>query len=248
MAGNAHGEVAARVGEFVALRRSLGYRSPSQECALRSFARYLDAAVHQGPIPVELSLDWATSTASTGPCNPARRLTVVRGFLRQLASADGATEVPVPGLLGPNGHRKPPHIYSDEEIGDPLEAAAGLVPTGELRSHCYATLFALIACTGLRISEALALTCDDVDLAGGARPCEGRQTRPHPVGATASQRAQATGPARQRARTTLRPTRSGSGVLPHRSQRPGQLRRRQSHLQRLVPGDCCTIWRQPDLT
>jgi integrase len=35
-----------------------------------------------------------------------------------------------------------------------------------LRPHCYATLFGLIACTGLRISEALALTGGDVDLAG----------------------------------------------------------------------------------
>ena len=160
-------EMAVRVGEFIALRRSLGYRSPSQERALRSFARYLDAAGHQGPIPLELTLDWATSTASTDPHNPARRLTTVRGFLRQLAGADGATEVPVPGLLGSNGHRKPPHIYSDEEIGDLLKAAAGLAPASGLRPHCYATLFALIACTGLRISEALALTYDDVDLAGG---------------------------------------------------------------------------------
>ena len=165
--GATHGEVTARVAEFVALRRSLGYRSPSQERALRSFARYLDAIGHQGPIPLELSLDWATSTTSADPCNPARRLTIVRGFLRQLAGADGATDVPIPGLLGSNGHRKPPHIYSDKEIGDLLKASAGLAPAGGLRPHCYATLFALIACTGLRISEALALTCDDVDLAGG---------------------------------------------------------------------------------
>lgn len=161
------GEVAAQVAEFIALRRSLGYLSPSQERALRSFARYLDAAEHQGPIPLELSLDWATSTASTDPQDPARRLTVVRGFLRQLAGTDGTTEVPAPGLLGSNGHRKPPHIYSDEEIGDLLKATAELVPARGLRPHCYATLFALIACTGLRISEALSLTCDDVDLTGG---------------------------------------------------------------------------------
>jgi integrase len=161
------GEVAAQVAEFIALRRSLGYRSPSQERALRSFARYLDAVEHQGPIPLELSLDWATSTASTDPHNPARRLTVVRGFLRQLAGTDGTTEVPAPGLLGSNGHRKPPHIYSDEEIGDLLKATAALVPARGLRPHCYATLFALIACTGLRISEALSLTCDDVDLTAG---------------------------------------------------------------------------------
>lgn len=105
------GVVMARVEEFIALRRGLGYRSPSQERALRAFARYLDEEGHEGPIPLESSLNWATATASIDPCNPARRLTMVRGFLRHLAAIDGATEVPDPGLLGSTGHRKPPYIY-----------------------------------------------------------------------------------------------------------------------------------------
>lgn len=158
------GAVLARVEEFIALRRGLGYRSPSQERALRAFARHLEQGGHEGPIPLESSLNWATSTASIDPCNPARRLTTVRGFLRHLAAIDGATEVPDPGLLGSTGHRKPPHIYSEAEISDLLAAAAGLAPTGGLRPHCYVALFGLIACTGLRISEALALKCGDVDL------------------------------------------------------------------------------------
>src|ERR1039457_1901550 len=156
----------ARVPDYAMRRRGLGYRSPSQERALRAFARYLDLAGHDGPVPLEAGLDWATSTASPDPCNPARRLTTVRGFLRHLSALDGATEVPAPGLLGPAGHRKPPHVYSDREIGDLLAATAGLAPAGGLRPHCYATLFGLLACTGLRICEALALTCGDVDLAG----------------------------------------------------------------------------------
>jgi integrase len=161
------GSIVALAGDYIELRRGLGYRSPSQERALRAFARYLDGQAHDGPIPLELSLDWATSTRSCDPCNPARRLTVVRGFLRHLAALDGATEVPAPGLLGPTGHRRPPHVYSDQEIGDLLHAAAGLAPAGGLRPRCYATLFGLLACTGLRISEALALACGDVDLTGG---------------------------------------------------------------------------------
>lgn len=161
------GAVTALAADYVALRRHLGYRSPSQERALRAFARHLDQAGHEGPIPLEASLDWATSTGSPDPCNPARRLTAVRGFLRHLSAMDGATQVPAPGLLGPVGHRRPPHVYSDREISDLLQAAAGLAPAGGLRPHCYATLFGLIACTGLRISEALMLTCGDVDLAGG---------------------------------------------------------------------------------
>ena len=156
------GAMTAQVQEFIALRRGLGYRSPSQERALRAFGRYLDQQGHQGPIALESSLDWATKTASTDPCNPARRLTTVRGFLRHLGAIDGATEVPACGLLGSTGHRKPPHIYSDQELSDLLTAAAGLV--GGLRPRCYVALFGMLACTGLRISEALALRVGDVDL------------------------------------------------------------------------------------
>jgi integrase/recombinase XerD len=161
------GGVTVLVADYIAVRRRLGYRSPSQERALRAFARHLDQHGHDGPIPLEASLDWATSTASTDPRNPARRLAAVRGFLRHLSAADGDTEVPPPGLLGPIGHRTPPHVYSDREISQLLQAATGLTPAGGLRPHCYATLFGLIACTGLRISEALALTYGDVDLADG---------------------------------------------------------------------------------
>jgi integrase len=161
------GGVTALAADYVALRRDLGYRSPSQERALRAFARYLDQAGHAGPIPLEASLDWAASTVSADPRNPARRLAAVRGFLRHLSALDGATEVPAPGLLGPAGHRTPPHVYSDREISDLMHAAAGLAPASGLRPRCYATLFGLIACTGLRICEALSLTCGDVDLADG---------------------------------------------------------------------------------
>ena len=129
-------------------------------------ARHLGRDGHDGPIPLERTLDWAASMASPDPCNPARRLATVRGFLRHLSVLDGVTEVPAPGLLGPAGHRRPPHVYSDREISGLLQAA-GLAPPGGLRPHSYATLFGLIPCTGLRISEALALTCGNVDLDGG---------------------------------------------------------------------------------
>ena len=134
------GQIAALADGYIKLRCGLGYRSPSQERAVRAFARHLDQGGHDGPVPLEASLDWATSTASPDPCDPARRLATVRGFLRHLSVLDGATEVPAPGLLGPAGHRGPPHVYSDREISDLLQAAAGLAPPGGLRPHSYATL------------------------------------------------------------------------------------------------------------
>jgi integrase/recombinase XerD len=156
--------VAEVVEGYIMMRRGLGYRSVTAERSLREFARYLDG--HDGPIPLEMSLEWAASGSSADPCNPARRLARIRGLLRYLHAMDGTTEVPVPGLLGPVGHRKPPHVYSDVEIGDLLATAASLDPLDGLRPRCYVTLFGLLACTGLRISEALALACEDVDLDG----------------------------------------------------------------------------------
>ena len=86
--------VMAAVEAYIAMRHGLGYRSPTQERSLRAFARHLDTANHSGPISLASTLQWATATTSTDPCNPARRLATVRGFLRHLSALDGATEVP----------------------------------------------------------------------------------------------------------------------------------------------------------
>ena len=129
--------IAELVDEYIALRRSLGYRSVTRERSLRAFARYLSG--HDGPVPLESTLGWATWTSSTDPHNPARRVASVRPFLRHLHALDGGTDVPAPGLLGPTGYRKPPHIYSDGELADLLAAARRLSPVGGLRPLCYYT-------------------------------------------------------------------------------------------------------------
>ena len=170
--------------DYVAMRRRLGYRMTGQATYLANFALFLDRSGHRGPVPASVSVTWAADTNSSDPRNPARRLAVIRGFLRHLAALDGATEIPPPGLLGPTCHRTPPHVYSDEEIATLLQAAARLSPAGGLRPQCYVTLFGLLACTGLRISEALALSRDDVDLSEGVltvRAGKGGKSRLVPV-------------------------------------------------------------------
>jgi integrase/recombinase XerD len=175
---------AALAEEYVALRRGLGYQLRRQETHLRGFASFLDRLGHHGPVPSALSTRWAGETNSTDPCHPARRLAALRGFLRYIAAFDGATEIPAPGVLGRKTRRKPPHVYSDDEIERLLRAAADLPPRDGSRSYCYRTLFALLACTGLRISEALALARDDVDLVDGiltVRAGKGGRTRLVPL-------------------------------------------------------------------
>ena len=51
--------MAARVEEYVAYRRALGYQIRTEAQMLRSFARYADDSGHQGPMTTELALRWA---------------------------------------------------------------------------------------------------------------------------------------------------------------------------------------------
>lgn len=173
---------------YLAMRRGLGYRLIRQAVYLDSFARYLDGLGAVGPVSLEQATAWATTTTGSDPQTPARRLMVVRGFLRYLAVLDGETEIPPPGFLGPTKHRSSPHVYSDDELQRLLRAAAGLSPSQGLRPHCYVTLFSLLACTGLRISEALALAREDVDLLEGVitvRTGKGGKSRIVPLHASA---------------------------------------------------------------
>ena len=171
------GEMTTRVADYVRLRRSLSYNSTTRERSLRAFGRYLDEQGLRGPLPLSISLAWATTTTSTDPHNPARRLAGVRGFLRYLATIDGETDVPPPGYLGSVGPRKPPHIYSSAELTELVVGAGRLAPVDGLRPHTYATLFGLLACTGLRVTEALSLTCSQVDLTGGVLTVHGKRGR-----------------------------------------------------------------------
>ncbi|MFA6510149.1 MAG: tyrosine-type recombinase/integrase [Candidatus Peribacteraceae bacterium] len=64
-------------------------------------------------------------------------------------------------------HRRAPYIYSDDDIERLLAAAGTLSSSHGLRGRTYATLFGLLTVTGLRISEALGLDREDIDLRTG---------------------------------------------------------------------------------
>ena len=87
----------------------------------------------------------------------------MRLFAQWLSSFDPAHEAPPRGLLPGTVRRSRPHIYSEAEIGSIIMAAEALPSIYGLRGLTCSTLFGLIAVTGLRISEALALDREDLD-------------------------------------------------------------------------------------
>jgi integrase len=149
--------------EYLAYRRQLGFQFHSAGRLLLRFAEYADRTGHRGPLTAELAVRWAGLMPRGSLCYAALRLDVVRGFARHRAIFDPQTEIPPSGVFGAARRRPAPYIYSEAEIEALLAAARRLPPGTGLRPHTYATFFGLLACTGLRLSEALGLTGADVD-------------------------------------------------------------------------------------
>lgn len=152
--------------EYLTLRRGLGPDLLGAGARLRRFVEFLEGE-GASVITTDLALRWATATTGATEATWAQRLGDARRFAAWMSAADPRTEVPPRGLLPDRFRRRPPYIYRDDEVERVVrEAALLLSPTG-LRAHTCATLFGLLAATGLRLSEALALDREDVDLRAG---------------------------------------------------------------------------------
>lgn len=158
----------AQVDAYLAVRRSMGFDLGIAGRQLLAFARFANETGHRGPLTVAVAVRWAQSARRATRLTWARRLQTLRPFMKYRAQFDAATEIVPSGLFGPVHRRLVPHIYTGAEIAALLEAATQLQPVTALRPVTYATLFGLLASTGLRISEALALAPIDVDLTGAS--------------------------------------------------------------------------------
>jgi integrase len=151
----------SRVRAYLAQRRALGYGLRIEGQLLLNFARFADRSGHCGPPTKDLMLRWATLPTQADPLYKARRLEIVGTFAKHQVMLEPLTELPPRHVLGPAHRRKPAHLFTAGQIYQ-LLARAGKKP-GKLRSHTYRTLIGLLTCSGLRISEALALNLEDVD-------------------------------------------------------------------------------------
>jgi len=150
--------------DYVQTRRALGYKLTSQARILAGFVRYLDD-IGATRITVETALGFATQPADAHPIWWTRRLSVVRGFATYAQAIDPTTEVPPTGLLPRGVPRAVPYLYTPSEIASVMAAARALRPP--LHAATYETLIGLLAVTGMRVGEAIALGCDDVDIDHG---------------------------------------------------------------------------------
>jgi integrase len=147
------------VQRYLAVRRAAGFELENTEYLLRSFAGWA-AQRSETHLRTESALAWASQTASVAQRDA--RLKTICLFARYLRSEDSRHELPPANHFGYRKRRRVPHIYSPAEIQRLLKATSQLGPADSLEPHTYRTLIGLLAVTGLRISEALALRFSDV--------------------------------------------------------------------------------------
>ena len=148
---------------YLAVRRALGYRLEGEEKRLVQFLGYLEErSIEQ--ITVDVALAWATLPGRTDSYH-AHRLGAVRGFAQHLRAMELPVEVPPSDLLPNKARRAVPYIYTDAEIAALFEAAGTLHPAHRVAT--VQTLIGLLAVTGMRRGETIALDRDDFDPAAG---------------------------------------------------------------------------------
>jgi len=152
------------LGDYLRVRRRLGFEMPQDGRLLQRFVCFLEQAGAEW-VTTELALQWARMPVDAHPHRWRQRLSVVRGFARYLATIDAASEVPSKDLLAGHRPRIAPYIYTEQEIAALMAAAGRLRPP--LRAARHQTLIGLLAVTGMRPGEALALDRQDLDLRHG---------------------------------------------------------------------------------
>lgn len=158
--------LAKSLDEYLALRRALGFRL--RETA-RQLPRFVGFIEREGAafITTGLALRWAQEDPEASAVTHADRLAMVRRFAAWRSAEDPRTEVPPARLLPRRYQRPTPYIYSTAEIESIVSSAASLPSASGLRGPTFSTLFGLLAVTGMRIGEAVALDRGDVDLRAG---------------------------------------------------------------------------------
>ena len=154
-------EFAGHVSDYLRMRRALGFKLEFAGQVLPQLVAYLDAA-GATTLTVDLAVAWAQLPQGVHPVTWNHRLGAVRGFAAYLKTIDAATQIPPADVFAGQGPRPSPYLWSDSDIVRLVQAAGDLKP--KLRGATLRAVLGLLAVSGMRIGEVLAVDCDDLDV------------------------------------------------------------------------------------
>ena len=150
--------------DYVAHKQSMGMRFSTEARTLKSFCRAMGKTSLRQISPSRVH----TYLAGTGPITTfwERKHSVLYGFYRYAIARGYVSASPLPRTIPKPLQTFVPYIYSHEELRRLLSAVVAYDnPRSSIDPNTFRLLLLLLYGAGLRISEALALTVADVDLA-----------------------------------------------------------------------------------
>lgn len=167
------GPLAAEFSAFTATLEASAVANKAMLTQLRALDRFSEQRVLPlGTLDEAFARVWLAPCESRGPNTRLARYHLLRRFCRFLAKRRPGTFIPGESLRPRRRPAARPHIYSRGEIRSLLEGALSLRDWERwhpcpIRSRTMHAIILLLATAGLRISEALHLTLEDVDLKAG---------------------------------------------------------------------------------
>jgi site-specific recombinase XerD len=160
--------LAPHIEQYLRVKRAMGCKFANEDRQLRLLDRFLS---EQGierieAIDPESLQAFLGSRQRTNPLSYNNLLGCVRRLFDWIVSQGIVSASPVQAKAQPQTARQLPFLFSPETIRQLLVVAKALPDNARapLRGATYETIFALLACLGLRVGEVARLQWGDVDL------------------------------------------------------------------------------------
>lgn len=155
---------------YIDEKKAVGYKFTKGATMLKRFDIFVESwKLKDISLPKELVLEWTKHKPTESITNQCSKISLLRGLAEYLNRIGYPAYVYPRGMVTIDRYSYLPYIYSEEELKAILKVCDEIpMETSSPNRHIILQLLIrmLYGC-GLRISEALALTIDDVDLKNG---------------------------------------------------------------------------------
>jgi len=154
------------IEQYILWRRAHGAKFATGSDILHHFLHYVDGNAACDAVSTKQVLAFLAGQGALTR-NRENKYYALAGFWRHAISRGHATRSPLPSNEPKSPPRKPPYIYSHDELRrlfDPANVATSRRGAVQCDAMTFRTLLIVLYGAGLRFSEATALTLADVDL------------------------------------------------------------------------------------
>lgn len=162
---NYYGVYSSQLTNYITEKRNLGYKYIEEERLSFEFDLLSTSFDCSRGLPLELLEKFIEPKPNWQATTQKRHISFIQNFARYLNNHD--YDVILPKLVSLKNSNKisyKPYIFTHEEIYKILNAVDNIHPSSRNTHIFYPVIFRMLYCTGMRISEALNLRMQDVDI------------------------------------------------------------------------------------